>query len=89
MRIVIHIDSQIVYWDLNLYQSISSIHVWVMKEDFVILHIVFKWPVRIHFEQNTAKNNDLLEKCFEQEFWIQFSTKHSVNVCLYSTLEWS
>ncbi len=52
--------------DLNLYQSVlPSIHVWVIKEEFVILYTEFKWRIGVHFAQNAAKNNDLLKKCFE------------------------
>ncbi len=54
------------YWDLNLYQSaLPSIHVWVIKEKFVILYTEFKWRKGVHFGQNAAKNNDLLKKRFE------------------------
>ncbi len=54
------------YWDLNLYQSaLLSIHVWVIKEKFVILYTEFKWRIGVHFGQNAAKNNDLLKKRFE------------------------
>ncbi len=77
------------YWDLNLYQSaLHSIRVWVIKKEFVILH-EFKWRVGVHFVQNAAKNNDLLKKCSEQKLlWIQFSTKNSVDKCLYLPLQW-
>ncbi len=55
-----------VYWDLNLYQSaLPSIHVWVIKEEFVILYTEFKCWTGVHFGQNAAKNNDLLKKRFE------------------------
>ncbi len=54
------------YWDLNLYQSaLLSIHVRVIKEEFVILYTEFKWGIGVHFGQNAAKNNDLFKKCFE------------------------
>ncbi len=54
------------YWDLNLYQSaLPSIHVWVIKEEFVILYTELKWRIGVHFGQNAAKNNDLLKKYFE------------------------
>ncbi len=53
-------------WDLNLYQSaLPSIHVCMIKEEFVILYTEFKWRIEVHFGQNAAKNNDLLKKCFE------------------------
>ncbi len=73
------------YWDLNLCQSVlRSIHMWVIKKEFVILRIEFKWRAGIHFGQNTAKNNDLFKIGFEQKlFWIQFSTKNSGDECLY------
>ncbi len=59
------------YWYLNLYQNaLPSIHVWVIKEEFVMLYTEFKWRIGVHFGQNAAKNNDLLKKCFEQMFWI-------------------
>ncbi len=58
--------STIYNWDLNLYQSaLLSIHVWLIKEEFVILYTEFKWRIGVHFEQNAAKNNDLSKKCFE------------------------
>ncbi len=65
--------NQIIHWDLNLYQgALPSIHVWVIKEEFVILYTEFKWQMGVHFGQNAAKNNDLLKndlnKCFEFNF---------------------
>ncbi len=86
-----HIPVRTSHWDLNLYQSVlPSIHACVMKEKFVILHIKFKFQIGVHFRQNATKNNDLLKKYFEQKlFWIQFSTKNSVDACLYLTLELS
>ncbi len=57
---------QLQYWDLNLYQSVLPlIHMWVMKEEFVILYTEFKSQIGVHFGQNVAKNNDLLKKGFE------------------------
>ncbi len=59
-------ESVTTYWDLNLYQSaLPSIHVWVIKEESVILYTEFKWRIGVNFGQNAAKNNDLLKKCFE------------------------
>ncbi len=59
---VIHVPN----WDLNLYQSaLSLIHVWEIKEEFVILYTEFKWQIGVHFGQNAAKYNDLLKKWFE------------------------
>ncbi len=40
------------------------VHMWVIKEEFVILHIEFKWQVGVHFRQN-AEKNDLLKKYFK------------------------
>ncbi len=54
------------HWDLNLYQSaLPSIHVWMIKEEFVILYTEFKWQIGVHFGQNAVKNNDLFKKRFE------------------------
>ncbi len=62
-----HVSSIIMYyWDLNLHQgALPSIHVWVIKEEFVILYTEFKWRIGPYFGQNAAKNNDLLKKRFE------------------------
>ncbi len=62
----LHVRRNSAHWDLNLYQSaLPSIHMWVTKEEFVILYTEFKWRIGVHFGQNAAKNNDILKKCFE------------------------
>ncbi len=84
-------DTSRIYWDLNPHQrALPSIQVCVIKEESAIVHTEFKWRVGIHFRQNAAKNNDLLKKGFQQKlFGIIFSTKNSVNACLYLPPEWS
>ncbi len=78
------------YWDLNLYQSVlPSIHVWVTKEEFVILHIEFKWRVGVRFGQNVTKNNNSLKKndsnksCSEFNFLQKTQWTH-VSIFLWS-----
>ncbi len=60
--------------------SWSLTRVWMIKKEFVILHIEFKWRVCVHSGQNASKNNDLLKKCFEQ--------KVVLNLIFYKKLSW-
>ncbi len=54
------------YWDLNLYQSaLTSIHVWVMKEKFVLLHISLNGEWGFMLGRTPQKIRIYLKKCFE------------------------
>ncbi len=65
------------------------IYVWVIKEEFVILHTEFKRRVGVHFGQNAAKNNDLLKKNALNESFSEFNFLQKTQRTRVSISPWS